>query len=83
LKDDRVFAAALATRAYLEHLQPQLLAQGAFYDIVTRRELGIPDGPTDMVDRLVYSWFQRREQQATEEEEYEPPSWMRDRGFAA
>lgn len=76
--DDRVFAAALANLTYVEHLQAALVSEGATYERVSRSEDGVPDGRRDMVDRLVYDFFRRAEENA--EEEMGDP-WMHARGL--
>ena len=56
--DDRVFATALANKAYLEWLRSSLIANGATYEAVTRQERAQQQNPnTTLVDQLVGEFF--------------------------
>lgn len=60
-KDDRVFAAALANRAWMTWVRPSMLSNGETYDVVTRRESGERPRQMDRVLGQVYNFFRRRE----------------------
>lgn len=80
MKDDRVYAAALACRAWLNWRRPEMIVLGKTLDIVTKEEAEQKPSPAKTVNNLVYSFFKRRE-----EEEIEPdrrPRWLVDRGLA-
>ncbi|HXE51223.1 MAG TPA: hypothetical protein VN663_22790 [Ramlibacter sp.] len=75
LKDDRPFAAALAVWAWNEWLRMPLIAAGATYDRVMNEAAGRNTVAERMMDRLVYSYFSRRE---AEDDDDEPPAWAGD-----
>ena len=60
--DDRVFATALANKAYLEWLRSSLIANGATYEAVTRQERVQSQNPNaTLVDQLVSDFFKEKE----------------------
>ena len=66
--DDRVFATALANKAYLEWLRSSLIANGATYENVTRQERAQQQNPnTTLIDSLVQDFFKQKEEQRVEE----------------
>lgn len=77
-KDDRVFAACLANRAWIDWIRAGLVAHGLTYAKVTAIENGETGGPAEMVDRIVFDWFRSREDRSSEPER---PKWMDDRGL--
>lgn len=79
-KDDRVFAAALATKAWVDWVRPGMIANNETYTTVTRSESGEVSPVTATVDRIVSSFFKTAEERATAEDE--APKWIRDRGLA-
>lgn len=78
-KDDRVFALALANRAWIDQLRSRLLQEGATYEVITMGEAGELSVQQQMIKRMVYDFF--RTAQEREENPYEEPSWLRDRGL--
>jgi hypothetical protein len=78
-KDDRVFAAALANRAWIDHLRNSLLQEGATYENVSAAEAGETTVMGTIVRRMVYDFFRTAEERA--ENPYVPSSWMEDRGL--
>jgi hypothetical protein len=82
--DDRPFAGALAAYAWNEWIRNPLIAVGATYDRITAAEQGHPEGPSAIVDRLVYTYLSRREEEAMEREEaggWAQEDWRAQRGF--
>lgn len=80
-KDDRVMAAALAIRTWIDALRPALLHAHATYDAVQAAEsTEQPTGVEDMANRMVKDFFKRAEEKAAEGPQ--PPAWMRQRGLA-
>ena len=67
-KDDRVFAAALANRAWINWVRPTMLANGDTYDVVSRIESGERPNQSSRVLNQVYSFFRRAEERARDEE---------------
>ena len=82
-KDDRPFAAALAVYAWNEWVRNPMIAIGATYERVQASASGHPDGPRAIVDRLVYSYFQRAEAEAEalDMEPWATDSWRSERGL--
>jgi len=78
-KDDRVFAAALACRSYIDWVRPGLLAANMTYARVLAQEDGTQEGDPGFVDRIVYDYFRRAEERAAEGPER--PEWMVSRGL--
>ncbi len=79
-KDDRVFAAALATRAWLDWVRKDMLAQGLTYDVVMSAEKGDQTGYQRGVGSIVRNFLLRQEERANMEPE--APKWLRDQGLA-
>lgn len=83
--DDRPFAAALAVWAWEKWLRMPLVAAGATYERVSASERGERTSQRDIVDRLVYSYFQKAEAEAAEVNDNPywaaGESWRSDRGF--
>jgi hypothetical protein len=67
-KDDRVFAAALANRAWITWVRPGMLANGETYNSVSRAESGERPAQSDRVMSQVYRFFRNAEQRAQDEE---------------
>jgi hypothetical protein len=77
-KDDRVFAAALANRAWAEWVRKDMIAAGETYEKVAERESGETPKITRNVNSLVARFLARAD------EEVEPergPKWMVDQGL--
>ena len=78
LKDDRVIAAALAAKAYIDWIRGPLIQEGATYDVVTAGEMGELSVTQQMVKRIVFDFWRNAEERA---QAPETPTWLRDRGF--
>lgn len=78
-KDDRVFATALANRAWINWRRPELLAQGLTYERVMSEESGEASAMSRSLNGQVFRYFKTREEQA--EMEPEQPKWQVDRGL--
>lgn len=79
-KDDRVFANALAVRAWINWRRPELLALGKMYEDVMREEAGELTPAGKAVRNVVYNFFKRRQEEA---ESFDPrPTWKIERGLA-
>ena len=82
-KDDRVFAAALATKAWTDWVRSDMLAQGLTYEVVMARENNeiSPIGKT--VGNIVYGFLKRQADLAEEEAENPPrgPDWLQKIGL--
>jgi len=61
-KDDRVFAGALANRAWLNWIRPSMIANMETRDLLTRRESGERPRQSDRVINQVRGFFARMEQ---------------------
>jgi hypothetical protein len=77
-KDDRVFAAALANRAWIDWIRGPLLQEGATYDVITAAEQGELSITQQMVKRIVFDFWRGQEERA---QAPETPTWLHDRGF--
>jgi hypothetical protein len=78
-KDDRVFAAALAIRAWLNWRRPGLLSQGLTYERVMSDERGETSAKTRSLNGLVARFFLTMEERAKLGDER--PDWRIDRGL--
>ena len=82
--DDRPFAAALAVYAWNEWLRNALIGARAMYDRVMAEERGESTVAARMMDRLVYSYLGRRQEEAEEREAAGPwadEGWRGSRGL--
>jgi hypothetical protein len=82
--DDRPFAAALAVYTWNEWLRNALVGAGAMYDRVMAEERGESTVAARMMDRLVYSYLGRRQEEAEEREAAGPwadEGWRAQRGL--
>lgn len=79
-KDDRVFAAALGVRAWIDWARGPLIANGMTYQRVSEMDNGERSSGNILIDNIVDRFFVRAEEQA----HMEPyaPKWMIDRGLA-
>lgn len=79
-KDDRVFAAALAVRAWVDWARGPLIANGMTYRRVTEMDNGERSSSNIMIDNIVDRFFVRKEEEA----QMAPyaPRWMINRGLA-
>lgn len=82
-KDDRVFATALAIRAWINWVRPEMLSLGLTHDRVTQTESGeikpINARINDLVTYTVKNFFATAEERANSTQA--PPQWLRDRGL--
>ena len=77
-KDDRVFASALANRAWIDHLRTRLIHEGATYEVITAHEQGELNATQQTIRRIVYDFWRTAEERAQMPHE---TSWMEDRGL--
>jgi len=80
IKDDRVFAAALAVRAWTDWVRKDMIAQGLTYDVAMRAEAGQETKQETAVDSIVRNFLRTAEKRANAEPE--PPKWRVDQGLA-
>lgn len=82
-KDDRVFATALAIRAWINWVRPEMLSFGLTHDKVMDTERGdirpLHNRMNELVKYTVQNFFVTAEERATQTGQ--PPQWMRDRGL--
>lgn len=78
-KDDRVFAAALAIRAWINWIRQPMVTQGQTYSIVTAQEKGQASVQSNRLNRQVYSFFKTMEE--LKEQQPQAPAFLRDRGL--
>lgn len=79
-KDDRVFAAALAVRAWINWRRPGMIATGETYEHVMAEETGTATQMSRSVNEIVYRFFKRSDEQA-EIEQPRGPAWRINRGL--
>jgi hypothetical protein len=80
-KDDRVFGAALAVRAWHDWIRKDMLAQGLTYDVVMKKEQeNASTQSVRSVNQIVFNFFKNAEERANVDPE--PPKWMSDAGLA-
>ena len=80
MKDDRVFAMALAVKAWLDWVRKDMLAQGKTYEVVMQEESGETTPVSRTVNNIVMNFLRSVEEEAGAEPE--PPRWMQDQGLA-
>ena len=80
-KDDRVFAAALAHRAWIEWVRPGMVMEGMTFKGVTDIESGQTSMISNRINRQVFQFFQTAEQMAAMEVDSRP-QWKVDQGLA-
>jgi hypothetical protein len=80
-KDDRVFACALAVRAWINWRRPGQIANNESYTRVIEEEQGQATPTTKAMNAIVYRFFQSKNEQA-EIEMPRAPQWKVDRGLA-
>ena len=79
MKDDRVFATALAIRAWINWIRPSMLSNGETYKRVQEEESGEVTPLNKSLNNIVFNFF--RTQQEVAEMEPEKPTWLTDRGL--
>jgi hypothetical protein len=81
MKDDRVFAAALAVRAWSDWIRKSMLMQGLTYDVVMAMERGQEQSvQTTRLNSIVKNFLKTAEERANMEPE--PEKWKVDQGLA-
>lgn len=80
-KDDRVFACALAVRAWINWRRPSQIANNESYVRISEEELGRSSPATRNMNDVVYRFFKRKDEEA-ELEMPRAPQWKLDRGLA-
>jgi hypothetical protein len=78
-KDDRVFGTALAIRAWINWVRPQMIAEGQTYEVVTKMDKGeVPKG-TQRLNDQVFRWLRTQAEIAEMERERDHRvSWRRE-----
>lgn len=79
-KDDRVFAMALANRAWIDHMRMGLIAQGKTFDSVMNTGTEQVDFRDKMVNNIIQNFFKNAEADA--DQPTDEQQWLMDRGFA-
>ena len=80
MKDDRVFAMALAVKAWMDWVRKDMLAQGKTYEVVMKEESGETTPVSRAVNNIVMNFLRSVEEEAGAEPE--SPRWMQDQGLA-
>src|SRR5579863_2646226 len=80
-KDDRVYAAALANRSWIDWRRAELMAEGKMYKAVMEEESGKASLQTQRLNRVVYNFFRRAEEEVDDFPDLRP-RWKTDRGLA-
>lgn len=63
-KDDRVFATALAIRAWINWRRPAHIANNESYQRLTEEEAGVASAATRNLNQQVYRFFKRKDEEA-------------------
>lgn len=79
-KDDRVFACALALRAWINWKRPTMLSEGLTFKSVSDRESGQTTALTSRLNDQVFRFFKRKDEEAEIEPEL-GPGWKVERGL--
>jgi hypothetical protein len=79
-KDDRVFATALAVRAWANWVRPEMLAQGMTYERVIQEEAGTATALGRSVNSIVYR-FMKTQAELAQEEPDNRPRWKVSQGL--
>lgn len=79
-KDDRVFATALANRAWLNWVRPTMISQGQTWEREKQRQTGLVTPQTERINNQVFRFFRRQEDLAAMEPSA-GPKWRTDRGL--
>lgn len=79
-KDDRVFATALAVRAWINWQRPSMLADGLMYDRVMGEETGTVSTVARRINDQVFRFFRTQDEIAAMPTY--APKWLIDRGLA-
>ena len=82
-KDDRVFAAAFAHRAWINWRRPEMMAENLTYQVVTDEETGVTSRASRTINGLITRFWKKAIAEANGEGDPEPPpTWRVDRGLA-
>jgi hypothetical protein len=81
-KDDRVFAAALANKAWIDWARKVMIQNGQTFLVVTAEENGEPVTMGSIVDRRVAEFFRNAEEHAEDEILSPETEYLRERGLA-
>jgi hypothetical protein len=81
-KDDRVFAAALANKAWIDWVRKVMIQNGQTFLVVTAEENGEPVTMGSIVDRRVAEFFRNAEEHADDEILSPETEYLRERGLA-
>lgn len=79
-KDDRVFACALANRAWINWIRPSMLADGLTFARVSAQESGAVSPVTSRLNEQVFRFFKNKEAEA-DVEPARGPKWLVDRNL--
>ena len=79
-KDDRVFSAALAVRAWVNWIRRAQVANDETYERITQEESGEMAAATRNLNQIVYRFFRKKDEEA-EAEPPRGPDWKRVRGL--
>jgi hypothetical protein len=82
-KDDKVFAAALAARAWSDWVQKAMIAEGLTYDVVMSQESGDATPMQVGVNSIVRNFLLKAQSEAEAREELGPPApeWLEQQGL--
>jgi hypothetical protein len=68
-KDDRVFATALAHKAYIDWIRPNMIANNLTYESVVRAERAALENPGHtLVDAIIQDFFKKKEEQRQDDD---------------
>jgi hypothetical protein len=68
-KDDRVFATALAHKAYIDWIRPNMIANNLTYESVVRAERAMLENPNQtLMNAIVQDFFRKKEEQRSDDE---------------
>jgi len=68
-KDDRVFATALAHKAYIDWIRPNMIANNLTYESVVRQERAALENPDQtLVNAIVQDFFRKKEEQRADDD---------------
>jgi hypothetical protein len=80
-KDDRVFAAALAIRAWLEWIRPSMISEGLTYARVMQEESGETSKQVSRINDQIFRFFRTIQERESMEVDTRP-QWRVNRGLS-
>jgi hypothetical protein len=80
-KDDRVFAAALAVRAWINWVRPAQIANNETYDRISQEESGQITVGARSMNSIVYRFFKNKAEEAENATPARGPAWKVERGL--